>query len=62
MNKHNKLGLMLLIALVDIIAAEILIGMYIVNKWTYSSTGGSEADTGTSAAVYAVNRVAEHIF
>ena len=58
MNKNKKRGLMLMIALVVIIVAEILIGMYFVNKWTDSSTGGSEADTGTSAAVYAVNRVA----
>ncbi len=58
MNNNKKRGIMVLIAMVIIIAAEILIGMYFVNKWTDNSAGGSEADTGTSAAVYAVGRVA----
>lgn len=57
MNDNKKRGIMLLIALVVIIAAEILIGMYFVNKWTDEAENGS-ADTGASAAVYTVDRVA----
>ncbi len=57
MNNNKKRGIMLLIALIIIIVAEVLIGMYFVNKWTDEAENGS-ADTGASAAVYTVNRVA----
>lgn len=46
MNDNKKRGLMLLIVLVVIIAAEILIGMHFVNKWTAEAENG----TGSSAA------------
>lgn len=45
MNDNKKRGLMLLIVLVVIIAAEILIGMHFVNKWTAEAENG----TGSSA-------------
>ncbi len=57
MNNNKKRGIMLLIALIIIIVAEVLIGMYFVNKWTDEAENGS-ADTGASAAVYTLERVA----
>lgn len=51
MNKNKKRGLMLLIALVVIIAAEILIGMHFVNKWTAETENAKSSSSASSAHV-----------
>lgn len=50
MNKNKKRGLMLLIALVVIIAAEILIGMHFVNKWAAETENTSSNSSAASSA------------
>ena len=50
MNKNKKRGLMLLIALVVIIAAEILIGMHFVNKWTAGTENAASNSSAASSA------------
>ena len=49
MNDNKKRGLMLLIVLVVIIAAEILIGMHFVNKWTAEAENGTDSSAAPSA-------------
>ncbi len=51
MNKNKKRGLMLLIALVVIIAAEILIGMHFVNKWT-AETGNAASNSSAASSAH----------
>ena len=51
MNKNKKRGIMLLIALVVIIAAEILIGMHFVNKWTAETENATSSSSASSAHV-----------
>ena len=52
MNDNKKRGLMLLLVLVVIIAAEILIGMHFVNKWTAEAENATP-DSSASSSAYA---------
>lgn len=49
MNDNKKRGLMLLLVLVVIIAAEILIGMHFVNKWTAEAENAAPDSSASSA-------------